>query len=482
MRIVIHESIKEKTDYASLNPPFEGFKVNHLFNLIRYIQIATSHNQGKLKNDYVTLCAKYLRDVVHDYEPYLHWMQDNEILTVNKQFIVGKMCRQYKLIMPQPTYGEDLDVERFRQVQLKTTKGISKVTNSAKNSKGIEFLYRHLSRLTIDERQAYDISESIFQQDLKTTRYKNKKGKYSYYQAKVNPLVSLNHRKNSIVSIAESKFMMTRDETSGRVHTNLTSLTSALFPTLRYNDAPLIGYDIANSQPFLLAVLINYLINLDDSEKGKPFKIQSKHHYNTHNNQYNNTNTPYQHITNHKSTLNQYLHHYTKSNIPKIFNTIMIVKKEETLDMKEIELFIECCCSGGFYKEMAKHVFECEYTPNESRKIKDFVFTLLFTKPGNNKGGVSKFKKRFSSIHKLICGIKNSSDDPSFLPVLLQSLESYYIIERVCKRINKENPRMPLYTKHDSIYTIPKHKEKLRLIMEEEAITLFSKLPVLRES
>lgn len=103
------------------------------------------------------------------------------------------------------------------------------MNENQKNFRGLSFLKSSLLGLTIDDRTAYDISEEIYQKDLIHKRKRMKKGKHRYYEVEVDPLRSLQYRKDGIVSIGMKDFYIHRDHTSGRVHSNLTSFTSQLF-------------------------------------------------------------------------------------------------------------------------------------------------------------------------------------------------------------------------------------------------------------
>ena len=157
---------------------------------------------------------------------------------------------------------------------------------------------------------AYDISEAQFQKDLRITRYRNKKGTYKYEQKPVIPIESLNQRKNSIVSIVCKDFFMTRDKTAGRLHSNLTNLTSNLFPALSFKGKKLVGYDIANSQPILFTALNNMLNKENESARGQ--NIQNTSHTHTHLHTHIHTHTP--------THTNTHLHTPTHTYTPKQTN------------------------------------------------------------------------------------------------------------------------------------------------------------------
>jgi hypothetical protein len=151
-------------------------------------------------------------------------------------------------------------------------------------------------------------------------------------------------------------------------------------------------------------------------------------------------------------------------------------------DLTGVLAFQNFCFTGQLYQEIARNVFDFEYVNENKRRVKDLFFTLFFTKPGNNRNGIPKFKVQYPGIHTIISKIKELSVDSNFFPILLQCMESFYIIERVCKRMNKEYPKAPLFTKHDSVYTTDEYLECLKLVMEDEALKLFGVVPRLNRA
>jgi hypothetical protein len=105
---------------------------------------------------------------------------------------------------------------------------------------------------------------------------------------------------------------------------------------------------------------------------------------------------------------------------------------------------------------------------------------LLFTKPGNQRNGIPKFKQQFPAVHRVISEIKRQSSEKGYFPIILQCIESYFILEKVCKRMHREHPKAPIFTKHDSVYTIEEFRSELLEIMQEESLALFGCVPTFR--
>ena len=434
----------------------QGFVKSDCYRLIRNLQYMYLTNKGKCEDGFVELCSTALQSMVHDYYKYFDWMIQEGIISVNKHYIVGERCRSYRLNYPFDSELVD-DRDRFVQIFVPVKSKLKKQPKHT-NIRGLSFLKSSLSGLTIDERLAYDISEKIYQEDLIHPRKRMKKGKYWYYEVDVDPLRSLQARKDSIVSIAKKDFRIIRDDTSGRVHSNLTSFTSKLFHTVKYIGEDLVGYDIANSQPFLASVLLRFIFSPMGEKRG--FNIKSPH------------TTP--------KPLLKYIHTYTKHSLQLPLITIMLEESLSEADFTGVSEFQLLCENGDLYKILSPKLFDVPYISETQRKIKDFFFTLLFTKPTNNKNGIKQFKAAYPLVHRAICEIKRQSSDEHFFPKLLQCMESYFILECVCKRLHKEHPKAPIFTKHDSVYTTEEYRLKLLQIMQEESKLLFGVSPTFR--
>ena len=403
----------------------------------------------------------------------MDWMERVGIIQVyhsyqNSHPDVTKNYNKHYRIVPPPEDFMPNDRDRLVQVEFKENTALKIFLTSVKRTKGLNFLVNWLKKLTIEEQFAHDLNDDIYQEDKISPRIGYRKGKYNYEPYNIDRHRAKTARKENIVAIRSKQFYMSRDETSGRLHSNVTGLSSRIFPALRIDGKPLVGYDIANSQPFLCSALINLILN-KEQKMGKLHQFSSS----------NPISTPQTSFLSNSSFLS-----YLKSYIPTktLSNLVMLEDFLSEPDLTGVLEFQSLCINGQLYPEIARNVFEFEYENTNKRKVKDLFFTLFFTKPGNNKGGIPLFKIKYPGVHQIISKIKELSNDSNFFPVLLQCLESYYILEKVCKRMKKEVPKAPLFTKHDSVYTTAEFKAQLKSIMEEEAIDLFGVVPTLHNA
>jgi hypothetical protein len=87
------------------------------------------------------------------------------------------------------------------------------------------------------------------------------------------------------------------------------------------------------------------------------------------------------------------------------------------------------------------------------------------------------FKEMFPYVYEVFRQIK--SKDKSLLPRLLQSIESYLMINVIAKRISIEYPDAPIFTIHDSISTTAEYVDIVEAIMTEELTKAIGHTPKL---
>jgi hypothetical protein len=116
-------------------------------------------------------------------------------------------------------------------------------------------------------------------------------------------------------------------------------------------------------------------------------------------------------------------------------------------------------------------------------KIKDAVFKLIFLNDKKWRSKPSSFKKLFVEVFPNIYGLfviikkKNYNS----LAILLQRIESYIVIDVICREIAKINPDIPLFTIHDSIATTEECSELVCSIMKDKLKSFIGVSPTLKK-
>ena len=65
----------------------------------------------------------------------------------------------------------------------------------------------------------------------------------------------------------------------------------------------------------------------------------------------------------------------------------------------------------------------------------------------------------------------------SYLPILLQRLESNLVLNHICERISQSYPEAPILPVHDCIYTTQRYAESVQVIMRDTLNELTGYMP-----
>ena len=237
----------------------------------------------------------------------------------------------------------------------------------------------------------------------------------------------------SIARLEHKEFNFSRDETSLRLHTNITNLKGVLYKSTK---TCLTEIDIANSQPYFLAVLLRKLQNkiLDTSDN-------------------NELNTIIRTIISDKFNYG----------FKKIF--------ESNVFKSELNILEDMTTSGKFYEKfMSKFNME-------RKEVKTLMFKILFSQNNSYRESKIIFSNYFPMINQVIENIKEENHNT--LAILLQRMESFIMIDKVSKQLVEKHKIIPI-TKHDSIAVKPEYVEIATDVLQKTFRENGSKLPYLQ--
>jgi hypothetical protein len=231
----------------------------------------------------------------------------------------------------------------------------------------------------------------------------------------------------------------------GRIHTNVSNLPSCLRPYLTVRNEHLMHMDVANSQPFFLALLLCNWHKNNGSINGIYNLINAK-----------------------REKTREGGEEAVPLRLTKCSQSLF--KWHRRLDISaDTNHFIGLCEEGKLY-EFLQH----EMGHDSRDHTKDAFFTFLMGRPYKERP--SKFRqmmtRRFPTVVEAADQIKGH--DYKRMGQLLQRIESSFIIHDVCARIMKESPDAPLLTIHDSILTVPNYWDDVTTIVKDE----FKRLPL----
>ena len=227
--------------------------------------------------------------------------------------------------------------------------------------------------------------------------------------------------KRILKDIIRSDFFIVASPTNGRLNTSFTALSKKLQPYLRLNSELIKGLDFANSQFLLFAHLIEN--SLPDSEK-RLFKFLENNGF-----------------LNDSLGKEEY-----KSTVWQLINDLQIIVSK-VKKAPDLYRFIDLAFTGKLYQNFA------DMAKIDKDAAKSGFFEILFG--GKNDTELARlFKNTYPSVFEIIerFKVKKSHRNYKSFSVLMQKIESILIIDSLCPML--EDCRIPILTKHDSIFTM----------------------------
>jgi len=204
----------------------KGYKVSDtdLDRMTYFVNIIMSKRYYQMPSDYVPLDSKILRKIIRDHKFYANILGDIGVLECDGFYAKAKKCLGYRISKKYKS--------KIRKSKIKTKTLVSAMLRNKKTYKYTDLqkhLYKFLSRITISEK-AYEEIET----------WQN--------------IEDFNCAKSSIDKIIEKSFYL-KEDSFGRIHTNITNLKRDLRKYLKFNDQSIVNLDISSSQPLLLYIL-----------------------------------------------------------------------------------------------------------------------------------------------------------------------------------------------------------------------------------
>lgn len=207
----------------------------------------------------------------------------------------------------------------------------------------------------------------------------------------------------SYLKIKQGDIFYIIDKTSGRFHSNLTNLPEPLRKYIRVNNKELANIDIKNSQPYLSTILL--------TDPGKVARFAK----------------------------NRKLR--------------MLLDSLYSIDSMDVKMFVYLTIKGKLYEYLMDNGFA-----NNRKEVKRQLFIIMFG-PGSYWSKQHEiFYNYFPEVFERFSIIKGKSKGNKFesykrLAILLQTVESYLVLDVILNRIYIEKPGTIALTIHDSVLT-----------------------------
>lgn len=429
------------------------FDIERLIYIIGLISSIPSNKKDSIDEEgYVPINALYLRKFFKDYLSYLDYLIKTGVVITDGQYFISKKSRGYKFAPPYDSVPLiKYEYQSVRELATQVEAVPKEVFNEALGRFTTNPLLEHpyLSywyeqrKLTINvelaEQYAYKIMSEKFSNGYES--WDSNKDKWCRSRntfCKKYPRSQYNAAIHNIESIACYDYKAKIDSNVHRLHSVITNIQKDYRNFLLYDEQPLVGIDIANSQPYLLCLLFN-----------PQFWEQSSS------------------VSLNIGTL--------PPNIQALFTQEHLVEIRDYVNSLAVEALQEYkqIASDGMVYDHIMNLVNRRQTSNtlDRKDVKTMMLIVLFSKNKyyNQKGAVLKrlFDQTYPEVYSLIALTKR--DNHAALACLLQSIESEIILHRCCKRIWEEgNHQVPVFTIHDSIATTTEYVEWVKSVMKEE--------------
>lgn len=433
------------------NPPnFIYHKDNFVYLIDLIYQLFNQERLDEFGDIYSRPHSALMQRRVRNYREHLDYLIENKVFFEDKQYIVNKQSRGFAFSFPYDSEA--------KEVQITNTKLIKKILKFYHIEKSkpiiktedinISYLLKWLEdgKLKIDFRQAKAYLRKLYMKERNTpvNLTENQSGIDEQEFLSYSAMQKYNSRLRPLILFHKGTFNAKLDSTAGRLHSVLTQLKGNLRQFINYDNQQLVAIDIVNSQPYLASVLLN-------SET------------------FNNNDI--------LNLIKLYNPNYVQSNKNSSELLKLITKIENEPDTKN---YINAVKEGHFYEEFGKLL---NMETFDRKQVKEATFCSIFSpnQLASHLKEIEFFNSAFPNVFKVFKKIKQGKGTHNTLACTLQNFEANLILHNICKEISQINPNIPLLTLHDSIITIPQHKDFVEHKMIEKLTNAVGFPPVLKQ-
>lgn len=424
--------------------PQSYFDIDRLMYIIGLISSIPAKNKDSItENGFVMINSKLLRNFFKDYISYLDYLIKTGVLITDGEYIPGEKSLGFKFSSSFSNTG--LNKYFYNNTSINTIPAINEViyndeTNEFTHNTALDYPYLshwyETKHLLIDDVEATQFALYERQRKLSLGREHwdiNRDKTRDYRIVYKNPITQYNAAIHNITQLSIKSYNVIIDDNVHRLHSVLTNLQKTYRKYLKYNGEELVGVDISNCQPYLLCILLNpnfWIIDSDASLK--------------------------------------------LSHLPDNIRNLFSDKKIETilnrlnnLEESDIREYTEKASQGLVYEYMMETINAINQTRLSRDDVKTMMMTVLFSDNRHLPPLKRLFIRTFPAIYDVVKLIQRGSKKT--LACLLQNIESEIILHRCCKRLWLEHDhKIPTFTIHDSICTIPEYVDTVRRVMYEE--------------
>lgn len=407
------DSLKEE---LKNNPPPFTYKLEYFLILYNYI---LNKQKAKKKQEFHTLNKDRLKELtVSNIERYIVYLKRNNFIVSDGSFQENVKSLHYKL-------NDDFITDEIEKYLIKAkSKAGKKILKRIKKDKA------HYNRLP-------DYKKKMQEKIQKELDF-NYDEAFKWVEENLNSRKML-YNKSALESIRDERLRYFRENpTNNRIETNLTSLKREL---RRFMVGEFVSFDLKNSQPLLLGVVLKKII---ERYKERRESITALCCY---------------------FEGESFVKTYGNKGVQDV---LKIHQDFESKGKDDFIRYYEKAITGVLYDDLT----EFGEVKKEREEVKKMMYPIFFsknlryTKKGGSYVPYKKEKLFFNSVYpsvgRMLVALKKENNRD--LPIYLQQFESYLFIECIAKEL-VEKGIVP-YTIHDSVIVEKEHEQKTLEIIE----------------
>jgi len=426
-------------------PPPKKLKLAVLQYFVHLI-LTKSLRLEKRANSFTPIWSKILKSTVYNYEDYVRYLKKQEVIQVTKSYRPGVYCKGMRI---------SIRVEGLRYTEIKDSRLLDRINRKKRSYRSLVIPW-YLKKWFNDKLKLDQSCTSI---------------------TSVDPIYCewiLKRMDNCAGSLS-------RSDRNGRLSSVLTNMKRGLRELTSYEERSLVSIDIASCHPYLVANLI-----LNENFYQLPLS---------------NTTSSTSYLT-----LYRLIETYTyktqagrdRTDVP--INVAEFVDQTKAVvdEIQRITCLDANCNDLKQFKELVntsqlRSYLGNLYLPGESEKrIKKAINIALAKRRRLYYKGCREVEEAFPSVFSVLRYFKDDGEFNRSLPwynrkkphatisVMLQFVESYLVIDKVCSRISKDHPEIPIFTVHDCILTTPENETIVREYMGKVIEALVGVKPKLK--
>ena len=491
--IPVSVDVKSMVSGLNLSDTLSKNLKHRIYYILSRIVVHDGNMEFYEDNDYYrTMCSENMKDILGP-RYYRHAMNllmdtDNPVIECNQSYQTGKYCKSYRLTdryntgeVEYRSIPEDLDmVNRIKKSRPSYMEGLAMMDK-------YDFLISQFDkhRLSVDPSVFEYITNMYWQLKelvIRDNKYQlmiihNLIGRWlnildRLNDGDLNPMVSgKNHRLNSL----------------------FTQIPKNLRPWILCDGKPLVGVDVKSCQPYLLATVMEnefFTSSFEGYNLKTIYPSLFKELYDRNivkgfwdiGNELVVSSTGYTtnyFINSTGNTCNNIS--YSTSTIK--YSPFMWCHYFEPKEINNIQEYQSIPYEQDYYSFVIKTNSDTEITPEELEKerssFKKSTMYILFDDNQSRRKNNPKVKymnQCYPGVNKwLELALEHIGGKE--LSYILQRSESYFLLNKVSRRFNQENPDAPIFTIHDGLYTHEEYVDQLRVLITDTGLELTGILP-----